>query len=140
MSVEALDQQIAAALARARARSDSLAAAIEQLDERLADADLDGTSMWEVHGAVKEHCDSAEADEGFLAEMLAVAPQLGCEVKILRTEHATLIALARRAAELTEAPLRRAAAEDLVESAKSHRDRATRLLADAYHVEVNPGD
>jgi hypothetical protein len=93
---------------------------------------------------LEDHAVAAEAADGMLAQIIQDAPWFGPRVEELRHEHQHL---PRHASELIE----RAAAggdlgsllteaRDLADQTDRHRHRATRLMQDAYTLDLSAGD
>jgi len=142
MSSTILDQEIAAALQRARTRSDSLAESTEELGRVLV---LGGPrpgepSMQRAIDAVRVHREQAEADRGLLAELLAVAPRLESEIRALRAEHVVLEELAVQAGGERDPDELRECATALVDAVRAHRKRFLSAIMEAYGTDIGGTD
>lgn len=134
------------------ARREALHGAVIDLDEELdaleaqgePDAERFRTAMRRTLTTVQRHIEEADAPDGLLEEILDAAPWFASRAEQLRGEHAELLDRATRVLEQADAT---DAVEPLLADARSlsshiseHRHRGTKLLMDAYMLDVTAGD
>jgi hypothetical protein len=100
-------------------------------------------ALQELQEALDEHVRDAEADDGFLARLVADAPWIAPRAEQLRRDHAGLVRdcsrLVARAGEGADADLREDARR-LARRADDHHHRGTALLLDAYELDISASD
>lgn len=135
-----------------RARREALHGAVIDLDAELAaleqepepDAERFRAAMRRALATVQRHIEEADAPDGLLSEILDTAPWFASRAEQLRAEHAELLGHATRVLEQADAtddvePLL-ADARSLSARISQHRHRGTKLLMDAYMLDVTAGD
>ncbi|WP_052668540.1 hypothetical protein [Nitriliruptor alkaliphilus] len=133
-----------------RARREALLTAVTELDQELdalesqeaPDPDRFRAAVRQVLATVQRHIEEADAPDGLLAQVREAAPWFASRVEQLRGEHDDLIARTRALLERPDDDVRRSLTEarDLSARLSRHRHRGTKLLLDAYMLDVSAGD
>lgn len=130
-------------------RRDAVRQAMDRLEE--AAARPAGSSGWaaeveaaldELSAAVDVHISATEHPDGFLDEILVVAPRLGPMVAEIRMEHSALRAAIARVRSNDGGDVRamRRRVLRLLGRLVEHRQRGSDLVYEAYSVDLGAGD
>lgn len=133
-----------------RARREALLTGVTELGEELdalegqedPDPERFRAAVRQLLVTVQRHIEEADAPDGLLAQIREAAPWFASRVEQLRGEHDDLIERTRALLERPEDDVRRSLtdARDLSDRVSRHRHRGTKLLLDAYMLDVSAGD
>jgi cytochrome c556 len=133
-----------------RARREALLTAVLELGEELdalerqedPDADRFRAAVRQLLATVQRQVEEADAPGGLLVQVREAAPWFASRVEQLRGEHDDLVERTRSLLDRPDDEVRRSLTEarDLSARLSRHRHRGTKLLLDAYMLDVSAGD